>query len=29
MEANPRGIAVDARLRAGERVWAIGDVNGI
>ena len=29
VEANPRGIAVDARLRAGERVWAIGDVNGI
>jgi pyruvate/2-oxoglutarate dehydrogenase complex dihydrolipoamide dehydrogenase (E3) component len=29
IEANPRGIAVDARLRAGERVWAIGDVNGI
>jgi dihydrolipoamide dehydrogenase len=25
----PRGIAVDARLRAGERVWAIGDVTGI
>ena len=24
-----RGIAVDARLRAGERLWAIGDVNGI
>jgi pyruvate/2-oxoglutarate dehydrogenase complex dihydrolipoamide dehydrogenase (E3) component len=29
IEANPRGIAVDARLRAAERVWAIGDVNGI
>jgi dihydrolipoamide dehydrogenase len=29
VEANPRGIAVDARLRAAERVWAIGDVNGI
>jgi pyruvate/2-oxoglutarate dehydrogenase complex dihydrolipoamide dehydrogenase (E3) component len=27
--ANPRGIPVDARLRAGERLWAIGDVNGI
>ncbi len=24
-----RGIPVDARLRAGERLWAIGDVNGI
>ncbi len=23
------GIRVDARLRAGERLWAIGDVNGI
>jgi dihydrolipoamide dehydrogenase len=29
IEANPRGIAVDTRLRAGERLWAIGDVNGI
>jgi pyruvate/2-oxoglutarate dehydrogenase complex dihydrolipoamide dehydrogenase (E3) component len=29
VEANPRGIPVDARLRAGERLWAIGDVNGI
>lgn len=29
VEANPRGIAVDARLRAGERLWAIGDVTGI
>jgi dihydrolipoamide dehydrogenase len=29
VEANPRGIKVDARLRAGERLWAIGDVNGI
>jgi dihydrolipoamide dehydrogenase len=29
IEPNTRGIAVDARLRAGERVWAIGDVNGI
>ena len=29
IEANPRGIAVDAHLRAAERVWAIGDVNGI
>ncbi|MGH2999682.1 MAG: dihydrolipoyl dehydrogenase family protein, partial [Gaiellaceae bacterium] len=25
----PRGIAVDARMRAGESVWAIGDVTGV
>lgn len=29
IEVNHRGIAVDAHLRAGERLWAIGDVNGI
>src|SRR5262249_36950328 len=29
IEASGRGIPVDARLRAGERLWAIGDVNGI
>jgi pyruvate/2-oxoglutarate dehydrogenase complex dihydrolipoamide dehydrogenase (E3) component len=29
VEPNPRGIPVDARLRAGERLWAIGDVTGI
>jgi pyruvate/2-oxoglutarate dehydrogenase complex dihydrolipoamide dehydrogenase (E3) component len=29
IEANPRGIPVDEHLRAGERLWAIGDVNGI
>jgi pyruvate/2-oxoglutarate dehydrogenase complex dihydrolipoamide dehydrogenase (E3) component len=29
VEADPRGIHVDSRLRAGERLWAIGDVNGI
>jgi pyruvate/2-oxoglutarate dehydrogenase complex dihydrolipoamide dehydrogenase (E3) component len=29
IEANSRGIPVDARLCAAERVWAIGDVNGI
>jgi pyruvate/2-oxoglutarate dehydrogenase complex dihydrolipoamide dehydrogenase (E3) component len=29
VEANPHGIQVDAQLRAGERVWAIGDVTGI
>jgi pyruvate/2-oxoglutarate dehydrogenase complex dihydrolipoamide dehydrogenase (E3) component len=27
--ANPRGIPVDARGSAGERLWAIGDVTGI
>jgi pyruvate/2-oxoglutarate dehydrogenase complex dihydrolipoamide dehydrogenase (E3) component len=26
---DPRGISVDAHLRAGERLWAIGDVNGV
>ncbi len=29
VEANPRGVRVDSRLSAGERLWAIGDVNGI
>jgi pyruvate/2-oxoglutarate dehydrogenase complex dihydrolipoamide dehydrogenase (E3) component len=29
LEANERGIKVDATLRAAEHVWAIGDVNGI
>jgi pyruvate/2-oxoglutarate dehydrogenase complex dihydrolipoamide dehydrogenase (E3) component len=29
VEANPRGIPVDDHLRAGERLWAIGDVTGI
>jgi dihydrolipoamide dehydrogenase len=28
IEADPRGIPVDAHLRAAENVWAIGDVNG-
>ena len=28
IEPDPRGIAVDAHLRAGERLWAIGDVTG-
>ena len=27
--ADPRGIPVDSRLRAGERLWAIGDVTGL
>ena len=26
---DPKGIAVDAHMRAGERLWAIGDVTGI
>ena len=26
---DPRGIPVDAHLRAGERLWAIGDVTGL
>ncbi len=29
VQANPRGIPVDEYLRAGERLWAIGDVTGI
>jgi pyruvate/2-oxoglutarate dehydrogenase complex dihydrolipoamide dehydrogenase (E3) component len=29
IEANAHGIPVDARLRAGERLWAIGDVTGV
>jgi pyruvate/2-oxoglutarate dehydrogenase complex dihydrolipoamide dehydrogenase (E3) component len=29
VDANPRGIPVDASLRAGERLWAVGDVNGV
>jgi pyruvate/2-oxoglutarate dehydrogenase complex dihydrolipoamide dehydrogenase (E3) component len=29
VEADGRGIPVDPRLRAGERLWAIGDVTGI
>ena len=29
VEADPHGIRVDEHLRAGERLWAIGDVNGI
>ena len=28
VEASPRGIPVDEHLRAGERLWAIGDVTG-
>jgi pyruvate/2-oxoglutarate dehydrogenase complex dihydrolipoamide dehydrogenase (E3) component len=29
IDPDPRGVPVDASLRAGERLWAIGDVNGI
>jgi pyruvate/2-oxoglutarate dehydrogenase complex dihydrolipoamide dehydrogenase (E3) component len=29
IKADPHGIPVDKHLRAGERLWAIGDVNGI
>jgi len=29
IEVNPKGIAVDEYLRAGTRLWAIGDVTGI
>jgi pyruvate/2-oxoglutarate dehydrogenase complex dihydrolipoamide dehydrogenase (E3) component len=29
VKAGPHGIPVDEHLRAGERLWAIGDVNGI
>jgi pyruvate/2-oxoglutarate dehydrogenase complex dihydrolipoamide dehydrogenase (E3) component len=29
IEADGHGVPVDARMRAGERLWAIGDVTGI
>ena len=29
IQADGHGIPVDAHLRAGERLWAVGDVNGI
>jgi pyruvate/2-oxoglutarate dehydrogenase complex dihydrolipoamide dehydrogenase (E3) component len=29
VEADPHGIPVDEQLRAGERLWVIGNVNGI
>src|SRR5215208_4457830 len=29
IEADPHGIPVDAHMRVGERLWAIGDVTGI
>lgn len=29
INADPHGVAVDSRLRVGDRLWAIGDVTGI
>jgi pyruvate/2-oxoglutarate dehydrogenase complex dihydrolipoamide dehydrogenase (E3) component len=29
IEPDPKGLLVDARMRAGEGVWAVGDVTGI
>jgi dihydrolipoamide dehydrogenase len=29
IDLNPRGIQVDERCRAGESVWAVGDVTGV
>ncbi|MGZ4591490.1 MAG: FAD-dependent oxidoreductase, partial [Actinomycetes bacterium] len=29
VEPDPRGVPVDSHLRAAERLWAIGDVNGL
>ena len=29
VQAGPQGIPVDAHLRAGERLWAVGDVTGV
>ena len=29
VEADGRGVPVDSRLRAGERLWAVGDITGI
>jgi dihydrolipoamide dehydrogenase len=29
IEPNPRGVPVDERLQAGERLWAVGDITGI
>jgi pyruvate/2-oxoglutarate dehydrogenase complex dihydrolipoamide dehydrogenase (E3) component len=29
VEISPKGIAVDERMRAGERVWAVGDPTGV
>ena len=29
VEANPRGVPVDAHLRVADRLWAVGDITGI
>ena len=29
VQGGPQGIPVDAQLRAGERLWAVGDVTGV
>jgi pyruvate/2-oxoglutarate dehydrogenase complex dihydrolipoamide dehydrogenase (E3) component len=29
IEPDPRGVPVDAHLRAGERLWALGDITGV
>jgi dihydrolipoamide dehydrogenase len=29
VEANPRGVPVDARLQVAERLWALGDITGL
>jgi dihydrolipoamide dehydrogenase len=29
IEADPRGVPVDSRMRVGERLWAVGDITGI
>jgi pyruvate/2-oxoglutarate dehydrogenase complex dihydrolipoamide dehydrogenase (E3) component len=29
IEPDARGVPVDSRLRAGERLWAVGDITGI
>jgi pyruvate/2-oxoglutarate dehydrogenase complex dihydrolipoamide dehydrogenase (E3) component len=29
VEADEHGVAVDAQMRAGERLWAVGDITGI
>jgi pyruvate/2-oxoglutarate dehydrogenase complex dihydrolipoamide dehydrogenase (E3) component len=29
VEADGRGVPVDSRLRAGDRLWAVGDITGI
>ena len=29
IDADPRGVPVDTRMRAGERLWAVGDITGI